>query len=95
MKRVSFPKSQDRGENNASSTRTMPTMRRTYFSGLLLASVLGVISPKVRMTRVMTTVDTIDPVASPRRMANVRVAMVVAAMLTRLLPIRMVVRNLS
>ena len=60
-----------------------------------MARVFGVISPNVRTTRVMTTVDAMEPVASPRSTANTRVDSVVAAMFTRLFPMRIVVRNLS
>ena len=53
------------------------------------------ISPNIRTSMVIDTVEAIAPVSAPRRMAKKMVAMDVPAMLTRLFPIRMVVRNLS
>ena len=58
------------------------------------ASVLGEISPKSRMTSVITTVDSVGP-RSPTHPVKSTVAMAVPAMLTRLLPTRMLVSSLS
>jgi hypothetical protein len=53
---------------------------------------LGVISPKKRMRKVMTPVATPTP-AEPKASVATSVTRAVAAMFTRLLPTRMVVRK--
>ena len=58
-------------------------------SGLSFARLLGVISPKISTTTVITTVETVAPM-SPYRLTNRTVPMDAEAMLTMLLPIRMV-----
>ena len=98
MALVNLVNSQDTGEKIFSTAETTPQTLRAYFSGFLLARVLGVISPQIRTMMVMTTVDTRDTVESfiqMRMIAMVVVARELAPMLTRLLPMRMVVRNLS
>ena len=92
---VIFPKNQEMGLKMTSRTRMMPQILRHTFSGLRLAIDLGMISPNIRTRTVMTTVEATAPVSAPRRMAKNRVAMEVPAMLTRLFPIRTVVRSLS
>ncbi len=62
--------------------------------GIFLAMILGLISPKIRITTVMKRVA--GRVAfSPTKPMTITVEMEVAAMFTRLLPIRMVDRVLS
>ena len=58
-------------------------------SGLSLARLLGEISPKIRISRVRTTVETVGPYTGSSLVKN-RVDTVVATILTILFPIRMV-----
>ena len=70
--------------------------KQANFSGQSLARLLGEISPKIRMVRVNTTVETVAPrLGSFNRSTKIRVAMVDAAMLTTLFPIKMVEISLS
>ena len=64
------------------------------FSGISLARLLGVISPKISTTTVETMVETVAP-ASAIKCTNSRVHTEVMAMFTMLLPIRMEVIILS
>ena len=59
-----------------------------------MARLLGDTSPKIRMMMVKATVATVGP-SSWKRLVHSTVAMVVAVMLTMLLPIRMVDSSLS
>ena len=98
MALVNFVNSHETGENSFSTALTTPHTLRAYFSGFLFASVLGVISPHISTMIVMTTVDTSETEESfihTRMIATVVVARELAPMLTRLFPMRIVVRNLS
>ena len=98
MALVSLVNSHDTGENSFSIAPTMLHTLMAYFSGFLFASVLGVISPHRRTMIVITTVEireTVDEAMPTRMRAMAVVARELAPMLTRLLPMRMVVRNLS
>ena len=64
-------------------------------SGISFAMLLGVISPKVRTSRVMTIVETVGPYTPPTRRVNSTVASEDAPMFTILFPIRMVLSRLS
>ena len=63
-------------------------------SGKSLATLLGVISPKISTTTVTTTVERVAPM-SPYSFTNSRVAMEDTAMFTMLLPIKIVEISLS
>ena len=63
-------------------------------SGALLARLLGVISPKIRTITVVTTVETVAPPLASR-VVNHTVAREVIAILTMLLPTRIVDSSLS
>ena len=64
-------------------------------SGISFARLLGVTSPKIRTTMVSTKVDTVAPRSGSSRRVNSTVPMDAAAMLTILLPMRMVESSLS
>ena len=64
-------------------------------SGASLAILLGDTSPKIRTTTVVTAVETLAPISSPRNLTNSRVEREALAIFTILLPIRMVERSLS
>ena len=64
-------------------------------SGDSLAKLLGVTSPKIRMTTVSTAAEMAGPRSAPASLMNSTAPMVVAALLTMLFPIRMVDRSLS
>ena len=64
------------------------------FSGNSLAKLLGEISPKIKITTVVTIVATVTPL-EPRSWMKTTVAMEAAAMLTILLPTRIVDRTES
>ena len=64
------------------------------FSGNSLAKLLGEISPKIKITTVVTMVDTVTPL-EPISWMKTTVAMEAAAMLTILLPTRIVDRTES
>ena len=55
-------------------------------SGRSLARLLGVTSPKTRITTVSTVADTVGPLALPMSLINSTAPMVVATLLTMLLP---------
>lgn len=63
-------------------------------SGLSLAKLLGNISPKIKTIMVITTVATARP-EEPKKAVKTTVAMDAAAILTMLLPMRIVDRALS
>ena len=56
---------------------------------------LGVTSPKIKTTMVMTMVATLGPCSSPNNFTKSKVATDAQAMFTILLPIKMVERRLS
>ena len=64
-------------------------------SGISLAMLLGLTSPKTSTTMVSTMVETVAPRSSPRALVKSTVAMEAAPMLTILLPMRMVESSLS
>ena len=64
-------------------------------SGISLARVLGVTSPKMRTTIVSTMVEAVAPRSSPSHLVKRTVPMEAAAMFTMLLPMRMEERSLS
>ena len=64
-------------------------------SGCSLARLLGETSPKIRITMVSTVADTVGPRTSSMSLIKSTAPMVVATLLTMLLPIRMVDRSLS
>ena len=64
-------------------------------SGISLARLLGVTSPKISTTMVSTMVETVAPRSCPSIWVNRMVPMEAAAMLTILLPMRMVESSLS
>ena len=59
-------------------------------SGFSLARLLGETSPKIRMTMVKTMAETVGPRTSSISLMNSTAPMVVATLLTMLLPMRMV-----
>ena len=64
-------------------------------SGFSLARLLGETSPKIRITTVSTMADTVGPVTSSIRLIKSTAPMVVATLLTMLLPISRVESSLS
>ena len=76
------------------STRKGETAVAT-FSGISLARLLGVTSPKISTMIVSTMVDTVAPRSAPSIWVNRMVPMEAAAMFTILLPMRMVESSLS
>ena len=64
-------------------------------SGISLARLLGVTSPKISTTMVSTMVDIVAPRSAPSARVNRMVPMEAAAMFTMLLPMRMVESSLS
>ncbi len=64
-------------------------------SGISLARLLGVTSPKISTTTVSTIVDTVAPRSAPSILVKMMVPMEAAAMFTILLPMRMVESSLS
>ncbi len=79
-----------RGRSRAMSSRRKGAENMANCSGNSLAMLLGEISPKIRITMVTTRVATAGPWASPSREMNSSVASEVDALLTTLLPMRMV-----
>ena len=94
MALVSLVNSQDTGERARIRPLNMLAVLMHHFSGLFLATDLGMISQNVRETSVITTMFTRLP-KSPNSATNMTVATVLEAMLTTFTPIRLVVRNLS
>ncbi len=72
------------------SARIMGADIMAKLSAFSFAILLGDISPKISTTRVITMVDTVGPLASPRAFTKRRVEMVVLAMFTRLFPTKIV-----
>ena len=64
-------------------------------SGISLARLLGVTSPKISTTTVSTMVDTVAPRSAPSILVKMMVPIEAAAMFTILLPMRMVESSLS
>ena len=64
-------------------------------SGISLARVLGVTSPKMRTTTVSTMVEVVAPRSAPSHLVKRTVPMEAAAIFTMLLPMRMEERSLS
>ena len=77
------------------STRRMGAENRAKFSGTSLARLLGETSPKISTTMVITRVDRLEPLSSPKRRTNSTVATEVLVMFTMLFPIRIVDSRLS
>ena len=77
------------------STRSTGAENRAKASGDSLARLLGEISPKMRITSVMTSVATAGPRASSSSEMKSTVETVVAALLTMLLPMSSVESTLS
>ena len=82
------------GVRSTISTRRDGVTARATASAFCLARLLGEISPKISTTTVMTTVERVTP-ASPTNRTNSTVAMDAAAILTMLLPMRMVESSTS
>ena len=90
------PKTQLRGISTHMNTRSSGAEKRAKLSGASLATLFGVISPKISTTTVTTTVDTEAPLSeSFSSLINVTVPMDDAAMLTMLLPMSRVESSLS
>ncbi len=87
---LSWVKRKFTGFSTTISTRMMGADIMAKLSAFSFAMLFGETSPKTSTTRVMTMVDTVGPLVSPRAFTNSRVEMVVEAMFTRLLPTRMV-----
>ena len=78
-----------------SSTRMMGVTAMAKLSGISLAMLLGVISPKISTTTVQTMVETVGPDEEPIRSTNSTVPMEAREILTILLPTRMEDSRLS
>ena len=81
--------SQFSGVKTTRNTRSSGAASMAKLSAFCLARLFGEISPKISTTTVITTVEMVTPL-SPRNLTNTTVAMDAEAMLTMLLPMRMV-----
>jgi len=94
-RRFHWVNSQVSGVNRISSRFKKGDTAVATVSGISLARLLGVTSPKISTTTVSTMVDTVAPRSGSSRRVNSTVPMDAAAMLTILLPMRMVESSLS
>ncbi len=83
------------GLSTTSSTRMTGVTAMAKFSGISLATLLGVISPKISTTTVHTIVETVGPEDEPSRFTNITVPIEAIEILTILLPTRMEDSRLS
>ena len=100
MSRTSRTTHQTAGYSTTFSTRRMPAKASAKRFGFFLATIFGIVSPKMMMSSVVTTVAAVAQAPSgAASRTEIRMAMtdeiVEAAMLTRLFPMRMVERAVS
>tara|TARA_Y100000310_G_scaffold131339_1_gene130566 strand:+ start:882 stop:1289 length:408 start_codon:yes stop_codon:yes gene_type:complete len=81
------------GDKNIESNSIGLATKSETLSAFCVANVFGVISPKTRMKKVITPVAIPTP-ADPNKSVKATVAIEAAPILTRLLPIRIVMINL-
>ena len=94
-RRFHWLNSQVRGVNSTMSRFSIGDTAVATVSGISLARLLGVTSPKISTTMVSTMVDIVAPRSAPSARVNRMVPMEAAAMFTMLLPMRMVESSLS
>ena len=87
--------SQVRGVKRVRSRLSTGDTAVAMVSGISLARVLGVTSPKMRTTTVSTIVEVVAPRSAPSHLVKRTVPMEAAAIFTMLLPMRMEERSLS
>ena len=78
------------GVSTTAITHSSGVATMAQASGRSLARLLGVTSPKIRITMVSTVADTVGPFPGPMSWINSTAPMVVATLLTMLLPMRRV-----
>ena len=94
-KRFHWLNSHVSGVNTSISRLSAGATAVATVSGISLARLLGVTSPKISTTTVSTIVDTVAPRSAPSILVKMMVPMEAAAMFTILLPMRMVESSLS
>ena len=94
-RRFHWVNSQFKGVNSTISRLSTGDTAVATVSGISLARLLGVTSPKISTTTVSTMVDTVAPRSAPSALVNRMVPMEAAAMFTMLLPMRIVESSLS
>jgi len=83
------------GLNNFTNSSINGATIRAVLSVFFIANILGVISQKISTNKAVKNVDTNIPNLNPNRLTQTAVAIAEIAMLTKLLPTRIAIINLS